>query len=400
MRPLASFTISVILLAGVPAVALAQSAGDLYPPDSIVGTLRYAPATGAGGFVQGSPVGESCRGGDEAQFTHVLTRNLAVMETGVTRQMWADLRAAQPTLPADPTALFYSSGSMTDPVQNNTWYEAVLLANLLSAQQGLTRCYYTDSSKTVPVDSTNYIADSLFCDFTANGYRLPTEGEREYFARAGTTGPFSVSEPNYSSTTCSDCSWGLLPSLDSVAWFCNHGGFTSHPVGTKAANPWSLKDVHGHLNEWCWDVYGTYPAGAATDFAGPTWDVGAYRVLRGTFWYNDASHIRSATRDRAVPQTRYPGIGFRLVRTVSAFWINAIKSKTSKAGTRATIRGVGFSTNPKKDTVYFGSKKADISKATTTSLKVTIPRKCPKGQVYVRVVIGTQSSDLWPFVVK
>lgn len=58
MRPLASSTISVLLLAALPGGAFAQSAGDLYPPDSIVGSLRYAPATGVGGFAQGSPAGE------------------------------------------------------------------------------------------------------------------------------------------------------------------------------------------------------------------------------------------------------------------------------------------------------------------------------------------------------
>ena len=105
--------------------------------------------TGPSGFVQGSTTDEPCRSTAETQFTHVLTRDLAVMETEITRQMWADLKAVQPTLPIDPTNTSYGSG-MTNPVQNPTWYETVLFANLLSVRNGLTRCYYKDVAFTDP----------------------------------------------------------------------------------------------------------------------------------------------------------------------------------------------------------------------------------------------------------
>ena len=75
--------------------------GSLYAVDSIVGNLRYAPG---GTFIQGSPDMEACRSiNNEDQFQHTLTKNLAVMETEVNRQMWADLKAVQPNLPVDPT---------------------------------------------------------------------------------------------------------------------------------------------------------------------------------------------------------------------------------------------------------------------------------------------------------
>ncbi len=172
--------------------------GDLASTDPIVGNMRYVPG---GTFTQGSPSGEACRDSNETQFTHTLTRNLGVMETEVTRQMWASLRAVQGTLPADPSNTTYSP-TMSHPVQQNTWYEAVLFANLLSVQNGYTRCYYTDGVFTNPITSSNYTTGPFYCNFRANGYRLPSEGEWEYFCRAGTTGPFSCNETNYTSGNC------------------------------------------------------------------------------------------------------------------------------------------------------------------------------------------------------
>ena len=268
----------------------------------------------AGTFDQGST--DACADTNEEPFRHTLTRSLLVMETEVTRQMWAALKTAQPTLPADPSDQTISPG-MNHPVQQVTWYEAVLFANLLSVEMGLTRCYYTHWTKTTAINASNYDNnDTMFCDLDANGYRLPTEGEWEYFTRAGTTGPFSIDEPNYTSGNCGsgNCTSGQLPNLESVAMFCgNYTGKTSS-VGQKDANPWGLKDVHGNVQEWCWDWYSSsYPLGPATDYIGPT--SGSNRVLRGGSWFDFALRCRSAGRDNLTPWFRSGGAGFRLVRT-------------------------------------------------------------------------------------
>jgi formylglycine-generating enzyme required for sulfatase activity len=286
--------------------------GTLWSTDSIVGDLYYVEG---GTFTQGSPTHEPCLDSDEApQFTHTLTRDLLVMETEVTRQMWADLKRVQPTLPGDPTDLSYGSG-MDHPVQNITWYEAVLFANLLSVERELTSCYYKDASFSTPVDSSNYTSGDFFCDFEANGYRLPTEGEWEYFTRAGTAGPFSIDEPNYTSGNCNSCTAGLFPGLESVAWFCaNNAGGMSRAAGSREPNPFGLKDVHGNVYEWCWDWYSSsYPSGSVTDFAGPS--SGTLRVLRGGSWVGDAMNCRSASRHRIRPDHRDNNLfGFRAVR--------------------------------------------------------------------------------------
>ncbi|MBN2431264.1 MAG: SUMF1/EgtB/PvdO family nonheme iron enzyme [Acidobacteria bacterium] len=317
----------VFFNAAVTAATKPLAAGELYATDSIVGDLYYVPA---GTFVQGSPADEPCRDEDiwEGQFTHTLTRNLAVMETEVTRQMWADLQAVQPTLVNDPNDPAYGDG-MTNPVQNLNWYEALLFANLLSVQQGLTPCYFADEAMTVPIDATNYDDESgdinveYYCDFTADGYRLPTEGEWEYFCRAGTTGPFFVDVPNYDAGTCdiNGCFQDLMPELEAVAWYCDNlyddlGSYMTKPVGLMEANPWNLKDTHGNVAELCWDWLDFYPAGPVTDYAGPT-TIWGRRIVRGGAFKYASYKLRCAARDNNNrPASRAWDTGFRLIRTV------------------------------------------------------------------------------------
>jgi len=291
--------------------------GQIAEVDPIVGVMRRVPA---GTFTQGSPGDEPCRGTDEAQFSHTLIRNLAVMETEVTRQMWADLRAAQPTLQLDPTVETFGSGP-DNPVQSMNWYEGLLFANLLSAERGLTRCYYTDAAFTVPIDATNYITGPFHCNWNADGYRLPTEGEWERFCRGGTATPFWIVEPDFSADNCNSVvtTPGTWPLLETAVWFCANiydpaGNTTSKPIANKAANPWGMFDTHGNVNEWCWDWYDSYPTGSATNYAGAS--SGSHRVIRGGCWSDTTRYCRSACRQPFMPGSRHHANGFRLVRTL------------------------------------------------------------------------------------
>ncbi len=372
--------------------------GGLYEVAPIVGNLICIPA---GTFTQGSPTTEISHYEDETQFPHTLTIDMAVMQTEVTRQMWADLMAVQPSLPADPSDAFISL-AMTNPVQTTTWYEAVLFANLLSVQRGLTRCYYKDPAYGTTVDSTNYTTGSFYCNWKANGYRLPSEGEWEYFTRAGTMMPFSVYEPNYGSSTAFTCSpYPYLYNLLCVAWWCGDSSSVTHPAGQRVSNPWNLQDVHGNVWEWCWDFYWkTYPIGAVSDYRGPT--SGEFRVTRGGSFNSMAYGCRSAQRARDYPERRIYCFGFRLVRSLISSNVNIanIQSKTSKPGSTAKIYGAGFSKTAKQNVVYFGTRKAKVTKAASTQLTVTIPKKCAKGTVGVCVVVNGQTSNTWLFLVK
>jgi len=288
-------------LALVPALP-----GALYLVDPIVGNLRYVPG---GTFLQGHLPGDPCGTG---YFEHTLTLNLAVMETEVSRQMWADLLSAQPTLPADPTNLSYSPG-MRHPVLHVTWYQALLFANLLSLEQGVRRCYYTNSQLDAPLDDIDPLPAAVYCDWEAPGYRLLTEGEWEYACRAGTTTPFSVEEPAF--TTCDEtCDAGIYTELEAVAWICANSGLVAHPVGLKAPNPWGLKDMHGNVWEWCWDWAGGQPSSPRVDYRGQA--SGTNRLTRGGSFSYFTAYSESATRASLSPANYSNSLGFRLARRV------------------------------------------------------------------------------------
>ena len=285
--------------------------GDLFATDPIVGNMRFVPA---GEFTQGSPDTEPCRYGSEGpQFTHILTKNIAVMETEVSRQMWADLQAVQESMPNDPSDTSVSP-TMDHPVQHSNWYHSVLFANLLSLQNGFTRCYYMDAEYTIPLTASNYTTEPIYCNFNANGYRLPTEGEWEHFARAGTSGPFSCDEPYYNSTNCDSYTPGTHPILEQHCVYSVNNPGRTEVVGSKLPNPWNLKNVHGNVMELCWDWYAGYPTGTVTDYIGP--DSSPGRANRGGGWTRGPNICRSAYRGWSPPSDTCDDMGFRLVRTV------------------------------------------------------------------------------------
>lgn len=312
--------LSVLLLGMIllPAADIDHKAGDIWAKDSIVGNLRYVPPTGSGGFLQGSPLKEYNRNGLEKQFRHILTRGIAVMETEVTQKMWKALRAAQPTL---PNLVCHFKGD-DRPVESVTWYETILFANLLSKLRKRNPCYFTDATKSVAINATNYQDDSgVFCDFNANGFRLPSEGEWEYFTRAGTATPFWIAEPKWGKVPGATCTKGDLPALEKAAFFCANSPDVYHvetqKVGQKLPNAWKLRDVHGNVHEWCWDVFTFYPKGTVTNYTGPATDFDD-RIHRGGSVSITPNGVRSAARGNAVPSSRcdYAWVGFRLVRTV------------------------------------------------------------------------------------
>lgn len=137
-----------------------------------------------------------------------------------------------------------------------------------------------------------------------NGYRLPTEAEWEYAARAGTTTRFSWGN---SERQAGDYAWYDKNTYDV-------GRKYAHAVGQKRPNPWGLYDMHGNVSEWVQDRYGEnyYRNSPANDPKGP--GSGRFRVLRGGSWGNLARNLRSAARVNNSPGARRHFLGFRLVR--------------------------------------------------------------------------------------
>jgi formylglycine-generating enzyme required for sulfatase activity len=133
-------------------------------------------------------------------------------------------------------------------------------------------------------------------------YRLPTEAEWEYAARAGTSTAYSFGDD--------------AAQLGRYAWHGEDFATGSpHPVGQKAPNPWGLHDVHGNVWEWVQDRYrDRYDAAPVTDPKGPA--TGSARVVRGGSWHVTSTSWRTSFRKPYEPDYRGISIGFRVLREV------------------------------------------------------------------------------------
>jgi formylglycine-generating enzyme required for sulfatase activity len=133
-------------------------------------------------------------------------------------------------------------------------------------------------------------------------YRLLSESEWEYAARAGTTTRWSFGD--------------VESQLEAYAWFRGNSGGKTQPVGGKAGNPWGLFDMHGNVWEWVEDCYNDNLANTPTNGAANTTGGCDRRGVRGGSIYGNPPELRSANRDRDMPGIRGISIGFRLSRTL------------------------------------------------------------------------------------
>jgi formylglycine-generating enzyme required for sulfatase activity len=243
------------------------------------GTVRsggQAPAgmvwVEGGTFLMGSSNGE-----DREKPAHSVTvQGFYMGEYVVTQREWQEIMGSNPSK--------WKGDAL--PVEQVSWFDAVEYCNRRSQREGLAPAYRGSG-------------ENITCDFSATGYRLPTEAEWEYAAKGGNKDPMVY---EYSGSN----------SPGGVAWYTDNSGGSTHQVGTKQANSLGLYDMSGTVWDWCWDRYGNYSGSAQTDPRGSS--TGANRVMRGGSWLNGARFVRSAYRYDSGPSSRYYDIGFRLVR--------------------------------------------------------------------------------------
>ena len=271
-----------------PSRAVAAVALDEAKPAVATPVPRGFVRIPAGSFRMGSPVGEADRQTDEEQHRVTISRSFFLQATEVTQGQWRSLMNTNPSR--------FGSCGESCPVENVNWYEAVSYCNALSIKEGLPPCYSLVECNGKTPGGGLVCADVGVVGLSCRGYRLPTEAEWEYAARAGSAG-------------------ARYGALETIAWYSSNSGDSTHIVGDRSANAYGLHDMQGNVWEWTADYYDkTYGGALERDPTGPTG--GSNRVGRGCSWINAAAICRAASRGWVSPSARGNFLGFRPARSI------------------------------------------------------------------------------------
>ena len=279
-----------------------------------------------GSFTMGSPESEDWRSGDEKQHSATVA-SFYLSKFEVTQKEWREITGKNPSN--------FSGDKL--PVESVTWLEALEFCNALSKKDGRVPAYtILDGGKSVRWNRA------------ANGYRLPTETEWEYAARAGTSTPFySRKVPGAEDVNF----YGHYPYQIEQNYFNDSvletrpGVYrgTTVPVGSFEPNPNGLFDIYGNVGEWCFDYYDLYSALSQTNPSGASH--GSRRVYRGGGWNDFGKNLRSAYRAALPQESRAYNVGLRLAANaddsvsgiVETREDNLLPDENSKANKKALI---------------------------------------------------------------
>ena len=250
----------------------------------------------SGSFEMGCTSGQSsCQPDESPSHTVSITRDFWLGATEVTQGQWQMLVANNPSI--------NTACGPSCPVEQVNWFEAAALANAVSAAESLAECYSfigCSSEMGEGLDCSSVEVNSVTgSPYDCEGYRLPTEAEWEFAARAGT-----------------DLLYAGSGTIDDVGWFEGNSDSSSQPVAEKTPNRAGLWDMSGNVWEWTWDWYDAehYNSEPQVDPLGPI--SGELRSYRGGAWYAPAEFTRVTVRNHSHPNSTSAGHGLRLARTI------------------------------------------------------------------------------------
>ncbi|MBF0227290.1 MAG: SUMF1/EgtB/PvdO family nonheme iron enzyme, partial [Desulfobacterales bacterium] len=266
-----------------------------------------------GTFTMGSPEEESGRDSDEVQHPVTISKGFYMQTTEVTVGQWKDFvdETEYKTEAETGDGAYGWTGSEWKRDKKYNW-----------KNPGFSQ----DDTHPVTCVSWNDVKEFvswLNRKENTSKYRLPTEAEWEYSARAGSETAFA--NGGISETGCNE------PNLDKMGWYCGNSENKTHPVAQKQENAWGLYDMHGNVWEWCLDVKTDYSQNSTENpiYTGKGWfdfyklnmsdvfvDNGSNRVLRGGSWLGDAGRCRSANRGGDAPAARSSYGGFRVAASL------------------------------------------------------------------------------------
>ena len=269
-----------------------------------------------GEFMMGSPQDEPGREDNELRHRVRLTRPFIIKATEVTQAQWRAVAQREGWANPNPS---HFGGCDACPVEMVYWWEAAAYCNALSRAAGLEECYVLEGcGERTPGEGMECAGARWPAGLDCQGYRLPTEAEWEYAARAGTDGMFFGCEPD-------SCSPEALATCDTpnadladVAVYCANDPGRPAEVATHARNAWGLFDPLGNVWEWVWDRYAEDYGGLgdgdelAVDPLGPQ---EGERVVRGGSWNRQGRFSRAASRFGEVPGHRNGSKGLRPARS-------------------------------------------------------------------------------------
>ena len=265
---------------------IAQAQGPTSDSVRASGTVRVVTLPGGatmeiiwcapGTFEMGSPVGEDGRFENEVPHQVTLTRGFWLGKHEVTQRQWESVMRSNHSRFRNPDS----------PVENISWHDCATFIKRVNAALG-------------------------------GAARFPTEAEWEYACRAGTQTPFNTEH----SLDADDANfYGHYPYEIEENYF-NDSVLEARPglyrqttvaVGSFYESRWGLYDMHGNVNEWCWDYYGAYDLQDTVDPSGA--DSGTRHVYRGGGWNDFGKNMRSAYRAAGQSDLKAANLGVRLVR--------------------------------------------------------------------------------------